>query len=264
MTTKKLTKTDLGIPALLLVLSLVPTFGGVARLSSLSGDAPADARFLQAPVPIVVHVVSGTLYCMVGAFQFSAGFRLRWPGLHRCAGRWLALCGLVTGVTGFWMTTTYPIPTSMQGPLLYSVRLAVASAMVGSLLIGWHSILRRDVPRHEAFMLRAYALGQGAGTQVLVLLPWMLISGESGGLTRDMLMTLSWAINLVLAEAIIRHRAAPRASHPHHANARALLQPRRRITRDFARGYDDGSLPSHPAECTASNPSQPSRSCAAR
>jgi len=53
---------------------------------------------------------------------------------------------------------------------------------------------------------RAYALGQGAGAQVLVLLPWMLISGESGGRVRDLLMTLSWAINLGVAEWIIRRR----------------------------------------------------------
>jgi hypothetical protein len=101
----------------------------------------------------------------------------------------------------------------LQGPLLYGVRLAVASAMMASLLIAWRSILRRDVPRHEAFMIRAYALGQGAGTQVLVLLPWMLLSGQSGGLTRDLLMTLSWVINLVVAEAIIGYRAALPRQH---------------------------------------------------
>jgi hypothetical protein len=110
------------------------------------------------------------------------------------------------------MAAFYPIPTSLQGPLLRRVRLAVGSAMVASLLIGWRSILRRDVPRHEAFMIRAYALGQGAGTQVLVLMPWMLISGESGGPTRDLLMSASWAINIVVAEAIIRYRAASGAA----------------------------------------------------
>jgi hypothetical protein len=78
--------------------------------------------------------------------------------------------------------------------------------MVASILIAWSSILRREVAGHEAFMIRAYALGQGAGTQVLVLMPWMLISGESGGLTRDLLMTLAWGINVVVAEWIIRSR----------------------------------------------------------
>lgn len=209
----KLTKADLQIPALLIALSLVPMLGGVSRLASLSGDAasaPDDARFLAAPAPVVIHVLSATLYCLLGAFQLTPGFRVRWPGLHRRAGRLLALCGLSAGVTGLWMTAFYPIPAGLQGPILYGVRLAVASAMVASIVIAWRSILRRDVPRHEAFMIRAYALGQGAGTQVLVLLPWMLISGESRGLTRDLLMTLAWTINIIVAEWIIRSRAAAR------------------------------------------------------
>jgi hypothetical protein len=73
-------------------------------------------------------------------------------------------------------------------------------------------------------MIPAYALGQGAGTQVLVLLPWMLIAGESGGLTRDLLMTLSWAINMVVAGAIIRYRA-PGAHTVPVSHSRAASSP---------------------------------------
>jgi uncharacterized membrane protein len=206
---RKLTRADFKVPALLIALSVVPTLGGIARLASVSGRAavgPDDARFLAAPAPVVIHVISATLFCLLGAFQFSAGFRLRWPGVHRSAGKLLALCGLLTGATGLWMTAFYTIPSHLQGPLLYVVRLLVASAMIGAILVAWRTILRRDVPRHEAFMIRAYALGQGAGTQVLVLGPWMLLSGESGGLTRDLLMTLAWLLNLAVAELLIRSR----------------------------------------------------------
>lgn len=206
-----LAKADFKVPALLITLSLVPALGAIVRLVSLSGDArltPENARFVAAPIPILIHVLAATSYCLLGAFQFSRGLRRRWPRLHRRAGRLLALCGLLAGVTGVWMTASYPIPTSQQGPILYWVRLAVGSAMVASIMIAWWSILRRQVARHEAFMVRAYALGQGAGTQVLVLLPWMLISGESGGLTRDLLMTLAWTINVVFAEVVIRLRRA--------------------------------------------------------
>jgi len=207
---RRLTSSDFKIPALLLALSVVPTLGGVVRLMSLSGDrvvTPDNARFLQAPAPVVIHVVSATLYCLLGAFQFSRGFRLRWPGLHRHAGRALAPCGLLAGASGLWMTACYRIPPHLQGPLLFGVRLAVAAAMVASILIGVSAILRREVARHEAFMIRAYALGQGAGTQALVLGPWMLVTGGSGGPTRDLLMTLAWAINVVVAEWVIGRRA---------------------------------------------------------
>jgi len=208
------TRTDFRVPAMLIALSLVPILGGVARLKNLTAGATVtveNARFLTAPVPIVIHVITATLFCVLGAFQFSAGFRLRWPGWHRRSGRFLALCGVLTGITGLWMTAFYRIPTNLQGPILYWVRLAVASAMVASIVIAVLRILRRDVAGHEAFMIRAYALGQGAGTQVLILGPWMLFFGETGGWTRDLLMTLSWTINLVVAEWIagVQRRGTP-------------------------------------------------------
>jgi uncharacterized membrane protein len=207
----QLTTSDFKVPALLIALSAVPILGGVIRFTSLSASAVAtsdDARFLHAPTPIVLHIASATLFCALGAFQFSRGFRLRWPRLHRRAGKLLVSCGLLAGATGVWMTAFYPIPVSMQGPLLYVVRLAVGVAMIASILVALSSILRGDVRRHEAFMIRAYALGQGAGTQVFVLAPWMMISGESGGLTRDILMTLAWTINIVCAERLIGSRTS--------------------------------------------------------
>ncbi len=209
VTARSLTKADFTLPALLIALSVIPTIGGVARLTSLTGKSALggeNARFLLAPAPVVLHIFSATLFCILGAFQFSRGFRLRWSGLHRRLGRVLALSGLLTAATGFWMTLFYAIPGSLQGPLVFGVRLAVATAMIAAILVAWRSILRRDVARHEAFMIRAYALGQGAGTQALVLLPWMLLSGASGGPTRDWLMTLSWAINVAAAELIIWRR----------------------------------------------------------
>lgn len=220
---RRLTKADFKVPALLVVLSLVPTLGGAMRLTNLTGPATATAehaRFAATSAPIIIHVLSATLYCLLGAFQFSSAFRGRFPAWHRGAGRLLVLCGFLAGASGLWMTVRYRIPTDMQGSLLYVVRLAVGSAMVASIVIALSSILRRNVARHEAFMIRAFALGQGAGTQVLVLLPWMLISGESGGLTRDLLMTLAWTINVVVAESIINFR---KKVHPSHVEPAAII-----------------------------------------
>ncbi|MCK6544353.1 DUF2306 domain-containing protein [Myxococcota bacterium] len=210
---KRLKPADLQVPAMLIVLSIVPTIGGAARIGSLTrGVVTAeDARFFDAPTPIVVHVLSATLFSLLGALQFSKGLRLRWPAWHRGAGRLLAIAGLVAGVTGLWMTVAYAIPRGMQGPLLAIVRVAVGAAMIASIVVAVRAILRRDVARHEAFMIRAYALGQGAGTQALVLGPWMLLTGESLGATRDVLMTLAWLINVAVAELIIR-RPSPRRS----------------------------------------------------
>lgn len=205
----RLSKSDYLVPAALIALSVIPTIGGVVRLMSVAKDTVVtedNARFLHAPTPVVIHVLSATLFCLLGAFQFTRGYRARWPAWHRGAGKVLGVAGLAAGLTGLWMTLTYRIPTAMQGPILYWARLAVGSGMLACLVVGWSSILKRQVARHEAFMIRAYALGQGAGMQAVVALPWMLITGVSTGLTRDLLLTLAWLINIVAAELIIRHR----------------------------------------------------------
>lgn len=210
---KKLSKTDFLVPGMLLVLSAIPMVGGVVRLTSLSAPITAEsARFVTSPIPVVLHIVSATLYALLGALQFSSGLRRRWPRWHRHAGKLLALCGLSTALSGMWMAELYRIPDGLQGPVLHAVRMMVGAGMVTAIVMGWRSILRRDVASHEAWMIRAYALGQGAGTQVVVFVPWFVLFGETVGLTRDLLMSLAWAINIAVAEWIIRRRAmAPRA-----------------------------------------------------
>lgn len=211
VTASRVLMADLAVPLLLVWLSAAPVLGGIARLASLSQAAikAEDARFVTAPVPVIIHVLAATLYSVLGAFQFSRGVRRRWPGWHRRAGRLLALCGLCAGITGLWMTARYSIPVSLQGPLLCAIRMLVGTAMVTCLILGIVSILRRNVARHEAWMIRAYALGQGAGTQALLMLPLILISGEVLGLQRDILMGAAWLLNLGVAEWVIQRRTQP-------------------------------------------------------
>lgn len=205
----KLKPSDFALPALLLALSVVPVLGGVIRMQAMARATTGsleDVRFLESPAPVIIHVVSATIYSLLGAFQFSASLRRRWPRFHRCAGVSLVLAGLLVAGTGLWMTVTYRIPPPLQGPLLYGARLLVGLGMIGSLLIATVAIYRGRVARHEAYMVRAYALAQGAGTQVFLLAPWMLLSSETGTWTRDILMTAAWALNLAVAEVILGKR----------------------------------------------------------
>lgn len=200
------------VPAALLVLSAIPLVAGAFRLTELTGGAeitPANARFFASPLPVALHIVSASVYAILGAFQFTAGFRRRRPGWHRVAGRLLVACGLLVGLSGLWMTLFYPWPDG-DGELLYVLRLLFGSAMVVSIVLGFTTIRRGDVIRHRAWMMRSYALGLGAGTQVVTLLAGELIAGPPGELSRALLMGAAWAINLAVAEWIIRKRPAAR------------------------------------------------------
>lgn len=193
--------------AALLLLSVIPLSAGAFRLATLVGGAeitPENARFFASPLPVLLHILSASVYAVLGTFQFAPGFRRRYPAWHRAAGRLLVLCGLLVGLTGLWMTMFYLIPYG--GKLLYVLRLLFSSAMVICILLGFTAILRGDVARHRAWMTRAYAIGLGAGTQAITEMAWTLIFGPPGELGKALLMGASWAINLAVAEGAIRKR----------------------------------------------------------
>jgi len=197
------------VPYGLVVLGLVPVAAGLVRLSLLASGGPVtpgNSRFFAVPFPVVAHIVAASLYTLVGAFQFSTRLRLSWPLWHRWSGWVLTPCGLVAALTGLWMAQFYPLPASLQGPLLLGARYVVGVGMVVFLGLGLAAILRRRVAQHRAWMMRAYALGIGAGTQVLTALPWTLAAGEPVGLIRDVLLVLAWVINAAVAELILRRR----------------------------------------------------------
>ena len=205
---KYFTKSEWMILVGLFVLSFIPVSAGIFRLVELGGGAailPENPRVTAAPMPVVLHIISVGLYCYLGAFQFLPSIRRHSPKWHRCNGRLMVVSGIISALSGLWMTHFYSFPYELQGDLLYCVRILLGSAMVVFIVLGLAAILRRDIVRHSSWMIRAYAIGQGASTQGLMIMSWIAISGgEPSGLTRDVMMTFAWIINIAIAEWIIR------------------------------------------------------------
>ena len=119
------------IPAGLLALAFIPIVAGGVRLTVLTGGpliTPENARFVTSPIPVIVHIVSVTIYALLGAFQFSPGFRRRWPAWHRRAGRSLVGAGLAAALSGLWMANFYAIVPA-DSLLLHVFRLLFGTAM---------------------------------------------------------------------------------------------------------------------------------------
>ncbi|MEV4411004.1 DUF2306 domain-containing protein [Catellatospora sp. NPDC049609] len=194
------------VPISLVALSLVPVVAGAFRVTELAAGAPIDdgnARFFAAPVPVVLHIVGATVYCLLGAFQFDAGLRRRRPGRHRAAGRVLIPCGLVAALSGMWMAVCYELPP-VDGTGVMLLRLVVGGAMVLSIVLGFAAVRRRDFAGHRAWMMRGYALGVAAGTQAFTHLPWAVAGVAPDELGRFVAMAAGWVINLAVAEWLIR------------------------------------------------------------
>lgn len=194
------------IPALLMVYAILPMIPGAFRLVELGGGAailPANPRAEAMPLPIIIHIVTAFFYTVLGAWQFSPALRrLPW---HRRAGRLLAPMGMGAAISGLYMTLVFPTAPEYD-PILVAFRLLFGGGMAVAIALALVAIIvHRDVPAHRAWMMRAYAIGLGAATQIVVFIP-LAPFGTPEPFAASLLLTSGWVINLVVAEWIIRRQ----------------------------------------------------------
>lgn len=192
------------VPASLIVLSVVPVVAGIYRIFTLLGDGSVNQdmeRYFPFRISITVHVLSTTIFSMLGALQFSSDLRRgHW---HAKAGKLVWASGCVAAVSGIWLTFVFP-PGQHDGSALFAIRLIVATTTLFSLIAGLFAALQQNFEKHAAWMIRGYALGMGAGTQVFTHIPLILFPEMASELARTLCMSAGWGINLLVAERIIR------------------------------------------------------------
>jgi uncharacterized membrane protein len=201
------------LPAGLITLGVIPLLAGILRRITLSlgaAEAPVIGGTGAIPVPALIHIAGATVYVILGAVQFSPGFRRRRPSWHRSAGRVLIAAGLFVALSGLWLNHFVSLPAG-SGDLLYLLRLLAGTGMAVSIVRGFAAIRRRDIPGHRKWMIRAYALGLGAGTQVFTVGFGEALFGKSEPGTA-LLNGAGWVINLAVAEIAVRHGTRHRGS----------------------------------------------------
>lgn len=193
------------VPAALLFLSLIPVIAGSFRMTQLSKGVvvPETERFYSSLVPMFIHIISATIFSVIGAFQFSSAFRKRMPKFHRIAGRILVIAGFGVAISGLWMTLIYKW-APLDGVVVYVARLITGALMTYFVFMGVDAIRRRKFFEHGDWMIRAYAIGMGAATQVFTHIPIIIFPNAQNETTRAICMVSAWVINMAVAEWIIR------------------------------------------------------------
>lgn len=213
-----LTRGERAFLVAIIVYSFIPSVIGLLRIPELLGGqmlVPSNPRAVIDPVPIVLHILGSALFCLLGASQLLSSLRRMRPDLHRRLGRLVAVGGVISAITGLWMTLAYAFPLALQGPLLFSARIVFSLSMLGFIISAVIAIRTHNIPRHRAGVLRAYAIGQGASTQTaLFLIVVVVIGTEPLGFARDVLMVAAWVINIAAGEILIRRMIAPRSAIP--------------------------------------------------
>ena len=228
---KLLSRLEKTLLIIIIVYSFIPTFGGLFRVLELAGGpavAPVNPRALADPLPVVVahSVTSLRVLRRRRCYSSCDSLRRHRPATHRVVGLAVVIAGCVSAATGVWMTHVYALPAELQGSLLYWARTLLGFSMIS--LIGWAviAIRSRNVFRHSAAMLRAYAIGQGASTQTFLGIGWVAVAGaEPLGPLRDGLMVSAWVLNLLVAELVIGKLLTRTAPRPEQGPATRRRRP---------------------------------------
>ena len=212
------------VPAALIALVTIPVIAGILRLVELSGGAakmPPDPRFNASPIPVVVHIVSAIVFATVGAFQFVPRLRRR-RAWHRRAGRVVVVAGLGVALSALWLNQFFPRAHATRD-IVYPLRWLFGVALVVTLVLGFRAVRRRDFARHRVWMIRSFAIALVAGTQVFTLWFGGAIFG-TGDVVQALMIIGAWAINLTVADWVIRRSRRSRSRR--HPSAAAVPLPR--------------------------------------
>lgn len=202
------------IPLVLLLafFTAIPVLTALIQVVQIpSGDYPEDSAHLAvAPVSWFAHALAGVAFGITGPVQFVRALRHRFGALHRLSGRIFVISGAILGLSGLSLLAQVE---SQRTPLADIARGLFGLALLIALALAMAAIRDRDILRHRAWAIRAYAVGMGLGIVALVFFPIYIVMGRPPtGLAADIIFVASWALNIVFAELVIRHscRSAPR------------------------------------------------------
>lgn len=196
----------LAVPAGLLIFSSIPIGIAVVEIVQIPLDLlPEDSRHLRGvPVRHFAHVVAGVLFGLLGPLQFGRVLAGRFGRLHRITGRIFVAAGALLALSSLALIWELPHSTT---PLVTGARLVFGLALAAALWQAMATIRVRNIVRHRAWMIRAYALGIGATAVSFIMFPIYIATGAPpSGLLSDLLFVGAWIGTLLVAEVLIRRR----------------------------------------------------------
>jgi hypothetical protein len=148
-----------------------------------------------------VHIITGSLVLIAGAFQLSKTIRQRFPRWHRYAGRVYATIILIlTAPSGFVMALY------ANGGLSSQICFALlASFWWYFTFVGWRRAMENDLVSHRRFMLRSYVLTFAAVTLRMYSFMFALAGFRGEGIY-SIIVWLSWVPSLIVLELWLGRR----------------------------------------------------------
>lgn len=151
-----------------------------------------------------VHVICGPLALVLGAFQFPASVRRRWPRLHRVIGKGYFVMVAGAALSGLWLAAV-----AYGGVVARSGFALLAVVWLVTAYVAWREIQRGEVVAHQRWVMRSYALALSGVTLRLWIAVLVSLPGWDFAAAYAVIAWLCWLPNLALAEWMVRHRWRP-------------------------------------------------------
>lgn len=152
------------------------------------------------PNAISLHIASGIIAIVVGAFQVNSRLRIRFLAAHRWLGRLYLAAIFVGGFAGLYLAFE-----SFGGLVTHFGFGLMAVCWLGTTFAAYLAIRQRDIIAHRAWMLRSYALTLAALT-LRIYLPLSQIAGIGFEPAYQAISWLCWVPNLLIVEWFILSR----------------------------------------------------------
>lgn len=156
--------------------------------------AALDDLFARYPLLVLIHILPGLLFMILGPLQFSSSMRARHLQWHRWSGRVYLVCGLVIGVSALVMSF------GMQS--IGGLTQAVATTLFALFFLFalgkayWH-VMRREIALHREWMIRAFAVGLAVAT-IRPIIGLFFATSRLSGLTPYDFFGIAFWIGFVL------------------------------------------------------------------
>jgi uncharacterized membrane protein len=195
----------LGWGAVLLSILVLLVFSAIRFVEMAQVPAPTDSfavRYVEHPVVALVHIVPGLVFIVLAPLQFIPRIRQRQLRFHRRLGWLLVPCAAVSGL--YALVAAYRLP-AFGGFLTQAATSVFGALFLFSLAKAVYHIRRREVRPHREWMIRVFALALGVATIRLVVGLSLALTDAGFEEVFGVAFWLGLGINLLVAEAWIRH-----------------------------------------------------------
>lgn len=107
-------------------------------------------------VALQIHATTGGTMLLLGIFQFSTGFRRKFPVWHRNMGKVYVVLAAPTGIGTLVYLYNVPPESVFSGPVFSIALIGLAIGMMAVTWMAYRTARARNFEAHRAWMLQSY------------------------------------------------------------------------------------------------------------